>query len=196
MFWALPEADPREVGPIPLTQQGGEFKATFSSFAFSAHLAPDSSTMTGLLSFDGRALPFDLGRGAPPPSTPASLPGGRLAPPGWAMTLLSLALVAPTARARWTVPDYALVGASVALHVADWSETAWALRHGSSEANPLLGAHPSQARLAATDLAFLALYGFAEVKLPRDVGRALALLDVTLEAFTIINNQGSGTVPR
>jgi len=97
------------------------------------------------------------------------------------------------ARAHWTVPDYVLVGASVALHVADWSQTAWALRHGASEANPLLGAHPSQARLAATDLTFLALYGFAEAKLRRDVGRALALLDITLEAFTIINNQGAGS---
>ena len=102
------------------------------------------------------------------------------------LTLLLTAAILRPAPAQWTASDYGLVGASVAVSLADWSTTAWALRHdGWTEGNPLLGPHPSRGRLAITNLAFLAAYGIAETKLSRRAARVLAWLDLVTGVITV-----------
>ena len=83
MFWTLPEANLRGIGPIALPRQGSEFSATFLYFAFSLRLTPDGRSMTGRLSFDGHDLPFALARGAQSPDSTLAPPGGELAEPAW-----------------------------------------------------------------------------------------------------------------
>ncbi len=78
LFFDIPDLKFRNMGPIPVTQQGDQYKAS----EFSFRLAPDKS-ITGTLSFDGHDLPFKLEPGSLP-ATPAPPPmAGPVARPFW-----------------------------------------------------------------------------------------------------------------
>jgi outer membrane protein assembly factor BamB len=67
-FFDLPDLKFHNLGPIPVQQQGEEYKADDIAFRF----APDEQKLTGLWSFDGHKLPFEL-----KPSAPLPAPGRR-----------------------------------------------------------------------------------------------------------------------
>jgi outer membrane protein assembly factor BamB len=79
MFFDLPDLKFHNLGPIPLRQQGDEYKASAVSF----RLAPDKKSMSGLWSFDGHDLPFDLKPGALPVEPARPPAAGRVVQPAW-----------------------------------------------------------------------------------------------------------------
>jgi outer membrane protein assembly factor BamB len=78
LFFDIPDLKFRNMGPIPVTQQGEQYKAS----EFSFRLAGDKS-ITGTLSFDGHDLPFKLEPGSLPAAPAAAPPAGPVATPVW-----------------------------------------------------------------------------------------------------------------
>jgi len=78
LFFDIPDLKFRNMGPIPVTQQGEQYKAS----EFSFQLALDKS-ITGTLSFDGHDLPFKLEPGALPAVPPSPPLAGPVARPAW-----------------------------------------------------------------------------------------------------------------
>jgi hypothetical protein len=71
---------------------------------------------------------------------------------------------------RWTTFDYSLQTGFLVLTVADWTTTAKAIhqnRPGWSEANQILGPHPSQGKLAAYNLGVMAGHTAIAMILPK-----------------------------
>jgi outer membrane protein assembly factor BamB len=83
-FNDIPELKFRNIGPIPVKQEGDEYKMTMYGFhTISFRLGADKKSMTGVWSFDGHDLPFELKPGALP-AEPAAQPAvGRSARAAW-----------------------------------------------------------------------------------------------------------------
>jgi outer membrane protein assembly factor BamB len=79
MFFDLPDLKFHNLGPIPVKQQGDEYKAYVLSF----RLASDKKNLSGLWSFDGHDLPFELKPGALPAQLAPQPAAGRVAQPAW-----------------------------------------------------------------------------------------------------------------
>ncbi|MCM3873514.1 MAG: PQQ-binding-like beta-propeller repeat protein, partial [Pyrinomonadaceae bacterium] len=93
LFFDIPDLKFHRMGPIAVTQQGEQYKAS----EFSFQLAPDKS-ITGTLSFDGHDLPFKLEPGSLP-VVPESPPlAGPIAQPVWKFK---------TGEAIWSSPSVA-----------------------------------------------------------------------------------------
>jgi outer membrane protein assembly factor BamB len=92
LFLDLPDLKFHNLGPIPITRQGEKYKAA----GFSFQLASDKS-MSGIWSFDGHELPFEV--------KPGSLPTG----------LPPVPLSAPVARPVWTFKTTGAIWSSPAI---------------------------------------------------------------------------------
>lgn len=69
---------------------------------------------------------------------------------------------------RWTTLDYSLQGIATGLQIADFGQTFAATRTSRFvESNALLGAHPSQAKVAAYGIAAITLHLAGSAILPR-----------------------------
>ena len=79
MFFDLPDLKFHNLGPIPVDQRGEEYKAYQCSF----RLSQDKKSLSGLWSFDGHELPFELKPGLMPAEAPAHAVPGRVAKPAW-----------------------------------------------------------------------------------------------------------------
>jgi outer membrane protein assembly factor BamB len=78
-FFDVPDMKFHNLGPMLVRQQGEGYKAYWLNF----RLSPDGQSMTGMWSFDGHDLPFELKPGALP-AAPAPQPlAGRTAQPAW-----------------------------------------------------------------------------------------------------------------
>lgn len=85
-----------------------------------------------------------------------------------------LAGCAPTQ--PWTRTAKAMLGVNIACNTADYAQTEWAMEHGYTEVNPLLGDSPSDGRILATKVATQALiYRLADGTDNRTLTLALAL---------------------
>jgi outer membrane protein assembly factor BamB len=78
-FFDLPDLKFRNFGPLPIKQDGREYKAAFFIF----RLASDNNIITGIWSFDGNELPFELKPGSLPVEPPSQEASGRVAQPLW-----------------------------------------------------------------------------------------------------------------
>lgn len=79
MFFDLPDLKFHNLGPIPVDQRGEEYKAYQCNF----RLSQDKKSLSGLWSFDGHELPFELKPGLMPAETPTHSAPGRVAKPAW-----------------------------------------------------------------------------------------------------------------
>lgn len=83
-FNDIPELKFRNIGPIPVKQEGDGYKMVLNEFhTIAFQLASDKKSMTGVWSFDGHHLPFELKPGALPAEPAAQPAAGRAAQPAW-----------------------------------------------------------------------------------------------------------------
>jgi outer membrane protein assembly factor BamB len=98
MLWTLPEANLRDYGPIPMALDGGwYYEAEQDHYDLKLRLAEDHEHLTGVLAFDGHALPFDLTRGELPQAAARDM-RGTAAMPRWSFH---------TGGPIWSTPVYA-----------------------------------------------------------------------------------------
>lgn len=95
---------------------------------------------------------------------------------------------------RWTKADTALQAAFTAATLADWAQTQSFLHDGSGleEANPLLGKHPSTARLAASVGGALLGHALVSRLLPNPWRRAWQLGGLGVELGVVGLNHRDG----
>jgi outer membrane protein assembly factor BamB len=79
VFVDAPELKFHNLGPIHLKQRGGEYQA----FQFKFKLGPDNHSISGVWSFDGHEIPFELVPGALPAPASTEVAGGPVAKPVW-----------------------------------------------------------------------------------------------------------------
>lgn len=79
-------------------------------------------------------------------------------------------------------------GAFAALVVADAAGTAWGLRHGLAEANPILGRRPGPARLAVLAGGGAALHAGVTLLLPRHWRSIWLVESLVLEGVVVGRN--------
>lgn len=77
-FWQ-PEMKFYKLGPGPVEQHGNVYQAPPLTF----HLSPDQKKISGVMSFDGNDLPFELVQGLAPIDPSPKAPEGRIAQPVW-----------------------------------------------------------------------------------------------------------------
>jgi hypothetical protein len=93
---------------------------------------------------------------------------------GFVLGACLLAGCAPTK--PWTRSAKAMLGLNVACNTLDYAQTDWAMEHGYTEGNPVLGESPSDGRILATKVATQALiYRLADGTENRTLTLALAL---------------------
>jgi outer membrane protein assembly factor BamB len=79
VFIDAPDLKFRNLGPIHLKQTGSEYQA----FQFTFSLDPNNHTVSGVWSFDGHEIPFELVPGALPAPASTEVAGGPVAKPVW-----------------------------------------------------------------------------------------------------------------
>jgi hypothetical protein len=104
----------------------------------------------------------------------------------------ALAVAAPTpARADgWTRIDTALELGLVGLSVTDFAQTSWFLSHRplAYETNPLLGRHPSRARIATFGAVALSSHAIVARLLPQPYRRLWQLAAIGMEVDAVTSN--------
>jgi hypothetical protein len=108
-------------------------------------------------------------------------------------------LVAPAAAAHaqspaWTALDYSLAGGAAAMMALDWAQTRYTARHPShySERNPMMGEHPSTAKVDQYfALASLLVAGVTYV-LPRRERRLFLSGVLVVETSAVVSNYQVG----
>jgi hypothetical protein len=112
--------------------------------------------------------------------------------PCLAALLVSLALGSPrVARAsEWTATDTAFEAGVVALVATDVAQTRWFLSHRPKafETNPLLGRHPSDAKLLAFSAVGVASHALVSLALPQPYRRLWQLAGAGLEIDAVASN--------
>ena len=96
VFEDIPELKFNNLGPLPVQQQGDAYKISAIPYhTITFRLASDKKSVTGVWSFDGHDLPFELKPGALPAEAAPQPPAGRVAQPAWTFK---------TAGAIWSSP--------------------------------------------------------------------------------------------
>jgi hypothetical protein len=115
---------------------------------------------------------------------------GVLAFPGMKVAALVALLVASPAAARdpWTNPDTAAEAGFVAVVLLDWQQTRAALASGHVELNPIIGQHPSRARLDAMVLGGVVAHAVIARVLPQPYRRAWQYVTIGVEVAALANN--------
>ncbi len=95
---------------------------------------------------------------------------------------------------RWTALDTAAQATVTALSVVDWMQTISFTRQDYAEGNPILGKHPSRARV--NTLVPLAIIGHAVVArlLPKPCRQAWQLAGIWIEADAVRSNYVAGVM--
>jgi hypothetical protein len=94
----------------------------------------------------------------------------------------------------WTTLDYSLAGGAATMMMIDWAQTRYAARnpHRYSERNPMMGEHPSTARVDQYfALASLLMVGATYV-LPRRERRLFLSGVLVVETSAVVNNYQIG----
>lgn len=98
------------------------------------------------------------------------------------------------AAAPWTKADTAFEVTGAALHIADWGQTVWIARHPrlQSETNPVLGKHPTTARVHAYFAVTLVGHALIARALPRPYRTAWQAVWIGVEAMHVETNRAMG----
>jgi hypothetical protein len=102
----------------------------------------------------------------------------------------ALAVAAPARADEWTRTDTVLELGLVALSVTDFGQTSWFLsnRPHAYETNPLLGRHPSRARVATFGALGLASHLAVARLLPQPYRRLWQLAGIGVEVDAVTSN--------
>lgn len=90
--------------------------------------------------------------------------------------------------APWTTADTAREAALVAVAAVDVGQTRWGQEHGHVEVNPVLGRHPSPARLRLTVLGALLGHAVVAYLLPRPWRLVWQLVPLELDLMAVGGN--------
>lgn len=97
---------------------------------------------------------------------------------------------------RWTHANKILAGLYTALTLVDWGQTLDFRRKGLKEANPILGAEPSEGRInTLVPLGLLGVHGISHYALKGPERNFVYALLGALEARAVIHNWGRGHRP-
>ena len=108
--------------------------------------------------------------------------------------LVAAAAAAQAQSSAWTALDYSLAGGAAAMMALDWAQTRYAARHPShySERNPMMGEHPSTAKVDQYfALASLLVAGVTYV-LPRRERRLFLSGVLVVETSAVVSNYQVG----
>jgi hypothetical protein len=108
--------------------------------------------------------------------------------------LVAVAAVAQAQAPAWTALDYSLAGGAATMMALDWAQTRYAARHPSrySERNPIMGEHPSTAKVDQYfALASLLTVGLTYV-LPRRERRLFLTGVLVVETSAVVSNYQIG----
>jgi hypothetical protein len=108
--------------------------------------------------------------------------------------LVAAAAAAQAQSQAWTALDYTLAGGAATMMALDWAQTRYAARHPShySERNPMMGEHPSTAKVDQYfALASLLTVGLTYV-LPRRERRLFLSGVLVVETSAVVSNYRVG----
>jgi hypothetical protein len=94
----------------------------------------------------------------------------------------------------WSTSTRALTGLSMALTVADWGQTRMIARNPQTyrELNPILGPHPSQSRVDAYMIGYLATQYLIAEYAPEPMKTLLLTYVLVVQAKAVGNNRSIG----
>jgi hypothetical protein len=94
---------------------------------------------------------------------------------------------------RWTWYDLTLQAAFVGVVAVDWMQTSDFRAHGAEESNPLLGSHPSQAKVNLLFIGALAGHTLVAHLAPRPFRTIWQVIFIPPELVAIHSNRALGT---
>lgn len=94
----------------------------------------------------------------------------------------------PATAEEWTTADTAREAAFVGLVFLDWQQTRWSLKRGAAEQNPVIGPHPSQARLDAMVTGAVVGHAAASLLLPNPWRRWWQHATIVVEISAVTSN--------
>jgi hypothetical protein len=108
--------------------------------------------------------------------------------------LVAAASAAQAQSSAWTALDYSLAGGAATMMALDWAQTRYASRHPTrySERNPVMGEHPSTAKVDQYfAIASLLMAGVTYI-LPRSERRLFLSGVIVVETSAVVNNYQIG----
>jgi hypothetical protein len=108
--------------------------------------------------------------------------------------LVAAASAAQAQSSAWTALDYSLAGGAATMMALDWAQTRYASRYPSrySERNPVMGEHPSTAKVDQYfAIASLLMAGVTYI-LPRTERRLFLSGVIVVETSAVVNNYQIG----